>query len=114
MPYDCGGKVIGSPMFSDSATRNTIGRMTRKPTASRTATVTIACQSRRGRRVSAVRVKARSAPRADDAVPLLGELGPVLLEGVPIGREQELHVLERHAAGRRRHVVARRVQQQRV
>src|SRR6266545_7543525 len=115
MPYDSGGNAIGSPVLSDSSTRNTSGSTTRKPTTSRTITVMIACQLRRALRSSAVSdVKTGSAPHADDAVPLLGELRPVLLEGVPVGGNEELHVLERHAAGRRRHVVARRVQQQRV
>src|ERR1700716_2635744 len=99
MPYASGGNDIGSPMFSDSSTRNTSGRMTRKPTASRTTSVTIACQLRRGRRASpGTNVKAGSAPCANDAVPFLGELRPVLLEGVPVGRDEQLHVLERHAA----------------
>src|SRR5882757_4076820 len=102
-------------MFSDSSTRNTSGRMTRKPTASRMTTVMIACQLRRGFRISPeTNAKTGSAPCADDAIPLLGELRPVLLEGVPVGRNEQLHVLERHAAGRRRHVGARRVQQQRL
>src|SRR5437762_6910367 len=116
MPYACGGNAIGSPVLSDSSTRNTSGRMTRKPTTSRTTTVMIACQLRRALRSSAVSdVKADSTPCADDAVPLLGEVRTILLEGVPVGREEQLHVLERHAAdARRRHVVARRVQQQRL
>src|SRR5215470_7291971 len=115
MPYWTGGNASGSPVLSDSSTRNTSGRMTRKATTSRTAIVAIACPLCLGRRTSPViDVKAGSAPRTDDAVPLLGELRTVLLEGVPVGRNEELHVLERHAAGRRRHVVARRMQQQRV
>src|SRR5215211_1861370 len=94
---------MGSPVLSDSSTRNTRGRMTRKPTTSRTITVMIACQLRRFLRSSAVSdVKTGSTPRADDAVPFLGEVRTILLEGVPVGREQELHVLERHAAARRR------------
>src|SRR5829696_3320287 len=106
---------MGSPVLSDSSTRNTRGRMTRKPTTSRTITVMIACQLRRFLMSSAVSdVKTGSTPRADDAVPFLGEVRTILLEGVPVGREQELHVLERHAAARRRDVGARRVQQQRV
>src|SRR6476660_118944 len=89
--------------------------MTRKPTTSRTITVMIACQLRRALRSSAVSdVKTGSTPRADDAVPFLGEVRTVLLEGVPVGREQELHVLQRNAAARRRHVRARRMQQQGV
>src|SRR5260370_37075268 len=100
-------------MLRDSPTRNTSGRMTRKPTTSRMASLMIDCQLRRGRTASAVsNVKAGSAPRADDAVPLLGERRAILLGGVPVGRDEQLHVLERHAAGRRRHVGARRVQQQ--
>src|SRR5882757_4094695 len=115
MPYDSGGKAIGSPVLSDSSTRNTSGRMTRKPTTSRTTTVMIACQLRRALRPSADSdVKTGSTPRADDAIPLLGEVRTILLEGVPVGREEQLHVLERHAAARRRHVLARRVQQQRI
>src|SRR5260370_36184650 len=102
-------------MLSDSSTRNTSGRMTRKPTNSRMTSVMIACQLRRGRRASAVsNVKAGSAPRTDDAVPLLGELRTVLLESVPVGRDEQLHVLERHAAGWRRHAGARPGQQQRL
>src|SRR5690348_5635643 len=89
--------------------------MTRKPTASTTTSVMVACQFQRGRNISAdCSVKIRSAPGADDAVPFFGELGPVLLEGVPVGWRQQLHVLERHAVGRRRHVGTRRMQQQRV
>src|ERR1700682_1846021 len=87
-------------MLRDSPTRNTIGRITRKPTTSRMTSVMIACQLRRGRRASAVsNAKPGAAPRTDDAVPFLGELRTVLLEGVPVGRNEQLHVLERHAAG---------------
>src|SRR5512132_60184 len=57
-----------------------------------------------------------STPGAVDAVPFLGEGRAVLLELVPVGGRQELHLLERHGVGaaRRRHVLARRMEQQRL
>src|SRR4029453_10006113 len=107
-PYDSGGKAIGSPVLSDSSTRKTSGRMTRKPKTTRTITLMIACQLRRALRSSAVSdVKTGSTTSADDTVPFLGEVRTILLEGVPV-REEELHVLERDAAARRRDVLARR------
>src|SRR5882672_8521670 len=97
MPYSAGGNASGSPMFSDSSTRNTSGRMTRKLTPSTTAIVMIACQLYRGFSISLESsVKAGSAPCADDAVPFLGEARPVLLEGVQVGRDQQLHFRKRH------------------
>src|SRR5271169_4488278 len=120
MPYSAGGKAIGSPVLSDSSTRNTSGRMTRKPTTSTTTIVTMtcqfgACQLCRGLGISPESsVKTGSAPGADDAVPFLGEGWAIFLELVPVGRDEKLHVLERHAAGRRRHVGPRRMQQQGV
>src|SRR5256885_1451502 len=115
MPYCSGGNAMGSPVLSDSSTRNTTGSRTRKPTASSTASVTSACQLKRGRKTPPdTDAKTASAPRADDAIPLLAELGPALLEGVPVGRDQQLHVLEGDAARRRRHVGTRRMQQQGV
>src|SRR5882757_1994766 len=114
MPYCSGGNAIGSPVFSDSWTRNTTGSSTRKLTITRIASVTSACQLKRGRRTPEVTTDKTSTPRADDTVPLLGEGRAVLLEGVPVGRYQQFHVLERHAARRCRHVRPRRMQQQRV
>src|SRR6266851_209164 len=89
--------------------------MTRKLTISTTTIVMIACQLRRGLSASPESsFKTGSAPCADDAVPFLGEGRPVFLELVPVGRDEKLHVLERHTAGRRRHVGPRRMQQQGV
>ncbi len=42
-PNSTGGNAMGSPTFSDSSTRKTIGSRTRKPTISRTASVVRAC-----------------------------------------------------------------------
>src|SRR5215471_13613484 len=151
MPYSAGGKASGSPVFSDSSTRKTSGRMTRKLTVSTTPIVMIACQLRRGLSGEVVmflspdrgrgeerglrtspdspsphlspyrgrgdrkrRRSARLAPRADDAVPFLGVARAVLLEGVPVGGNKQLHFGKRHRARRRRHVLARRMQRQRV
>src|SRR5215470_11155536 len=115
MPYSTGGKASGSPVFSDSSTRNTSGRMTRKLTASTRAIVTIACQLRRGFGISPdSSVKTVSTTGADDAVPFLGEARPVLLESVPVGRDQQLHLAERDRARRWWYVLARRMQRQRI
>src|SRR5206468_1259583 len=115
MPYSAGGKASGSPVLSDSSTRNTNGRMTRKLTTSTTMIVMIACQLRRGFGVSPKSsVKSGSAAGSDDAVPFLGEGRPIFLELAQVGGHEKLHVLERHTARRRRHVGPRRMQQQRV
>src|SRR5690242_15067951 len=104
---------MGSPVLSDSSSRNTTGSKTRKPTASRTTSVIKPCQLKCGRNVPPdTDGNLASAPGPDDAIPLLGKLRPVLLEGRPVGRHQELHVLERHAAGRRWDIAARRMQEQ--
>src|SRR5476651_1047862 len=102
MPYSCGGKAIGSPVFSDSST-------------SKTTTEMIVCQFSFGFSASSDnKLKPGSAPGADDAVPFLGEAGAILLKGIPVGRDEKLHLLERDRARRRRHVLTRRVQRQRL
>src|SRR6187402_3177583 len=105
MPNSTGGNAMGSPTFSDSSTRKTSGSRTRKPTIARTASVVRACPLMRGRRTPVDASAKLLAPGADDAVPLLGEGRAILLEGFPVGREQELHLLQRHRVGaaRRRH-----------
>src|SRR5471032_2470666 len=115
MPYCCGGKAMGSPVFSDSSTRNTIGRTTRKATTSITTTEMIVCQFSFGFSTSSDnKLKPGSAPGADDAVPFLGKARTILLEGVPIRRHQQLHLRQRNRAWRRQHVVTRRMQRQRI
>src|SRR5471032_1834924 len=113
MPYSCGGKAIGSPVFSDSSTRNTIGRTTRKATTSITTTEMIVCQFSFGLSASSDnKLKPGSAPGADDAVPFLGEARAVLLEGIPVGGYQQLHLREWNRTRRRRHVLTRRMKRQ--
>src|SRR5690348_12692417 len=120
MPYSSGGKASASPVLSDSSTRKTSGSRTRKLTATSTAPVTTGCQLRRGPSVGVdglaaeIDVKAGSVTHADDAVPLPRKRRPILLESGPVGRGQQLHLRERKPTRRRWHVLARRVQQQRV
>src|SRR6185436_15374671 len=112
MPNSTGGNAIGSPTFSDSSTRKTSGSRTRKPTTARTASVVRACPLMRGRRTPVGPSANGLAPGADDPVPLLGEGRAVLLEVVPVGGREQLHLLERHRIrpARRRHVLARRME----
>src|SRR5476649_2036590 len=115
MPNSCGGKAIGSPVFNDSSTRNTIGRTTRKATTSITTTEMIVCQFSFGFSASSDnKLKPGSAPGADDAVPFLGEARTILLEGIPVRRYQQLHLRQRNSTRRRRHVLTRRMKRQRI
>jgi len=67
-----------------------------------TTTEMIVCQFSFGFSASSDnKLKPGSAPGADDAVPFLGIARTILLEGVPVRRDEELHLRERDGAERK-------------